>query len=81
MKSTLYRGPGGELHETGPVDWKEGTVSVVCDNVPDGITDDLEATRKGATCEDCAEIGPRWEWSDDWQDGRLVVGEEVCRDG
>ena len=72
MKTTLYRSPeDGELHETGPVDWDDSIVPVVCSNVDDGTTDDLEATRKDATCPDCREIGPKFEWSEDWN-GRGV---------
>lgn len=75
MKTTLLRSPeDGQLHETGPVDWDGGTVPVVCSNVGDATTDDLEATQKRPTCPDCREIGPRYEWSDDWdvENGQLI---------
>lgn len=66
MMTTLFRSPeDGKLHETGPIDWMEEDVPVVCSNVPDGTTDSLEATKKEATCSDCQEIGPKWEWSED----------------
>jgi len=67
MKTTLYRSPeDGKLHETGPIDWENETAQVVCSNVGNGTTDDLEATRKDPTCPDCRRIGPKFEWSDDW---------------
>lgn len=75
--TTLYRSPqDGELHETGPVDWEEDTVPPVCSNVSEGTTDDLETTRKDPTCSDCQEIGPKFEWSDDWNGQQLEPATE-----
>lgn len=80
MKTTLFRSPqDGELHECGPIDWDDGTVPVVCENVGPGTTDDLEATRKEPTCLDCREIGPKFEWSEDWNGGS--VDEDSGRSG
>lgn len=75
LTKTFYRSPeDGELHATGPIDWKEGLVPVVCSNVPDGVRDDLETASK-PTCPECLEIGPRFEWSDDWdtERGELIT--------
>jgi hypothetical protein len=72
MMQTLVRHPeDGELHESGPIDWEDGYVPVVCENVGSVTTDELEATRKTVTCPDCQEIGPKFEWSEDWN-GRYV---------
>lgn len=68
MTHTLFRSPeDGELHATGPVDWVEDVVPAACQDVPDGDRDDLEVTRKHPTCDVCNRIGPKYEWSEDWE--------------